>query len=101
MKEAVEQRTVFKEKMAQITVNSENAVTVFNRNKLKRHRGRAIHSVFVAAGGAKPAVAPERDKLEVAAMSTSIHSAAEGWIAAVDHFVYVFDYGRAWTQQID
>ena len=60
-----------------------------------------VDSVFVTAGGAKPAVASERDKLEIAAMGTAIHSAAEGWIAAVDHFVYVFDYGRAWTQQIN
>ena len=30
MKEAVEQRTVFKEKLAQVTVNSKNTVAVFN-----------------------------------------------------------------------
>ena len=101
MKETVEQRTVFKEKMAQVTVNSKNTVTVFNRNKFKRHGSGTFHGVFVAAGRAKPAVTPERDKLKVAAMGTAIHGTAEGRIAAVDHFVYVFNYGRSRMQQIN
>ncbi len=77
MKETVQERTVLKEKVAEIFINGKNAVAVLDTDKFERHTCGALHGIFVAAGGAKTAVTAEWNKLEVTAVVAGVHSAAK------------------------
>ena len=48
MKETVQERTVLKEKVAEIFINGKNAMAVLDTNEFERHTGGAFHSIFVA-----------------------------------------------------
>ena len=87
MEEAVEERTVVKEEVAEVFINGKNAMAVWDMDEFKSHTGGAFHGIFVAAGWTKAAVTAKRDKLKFAAMGTAIHGTAEGRITAVDHFI--------------
>lgn len=67
-----------------------------NVDQLKGHRGSALHGIKVSTGRTETAVAAERNKFQLAAVGTAIHDPAKGRIAAVDHFVHVFDDGSPW-----
>ena len=82
MKEAVEERTVQKEEVAQIFINGKNAMAVLDVHKFERHTGGAFHSIFVAAGRTKAAVAAKRNEFEVPAMRTAVHGTAKRRITA-------------------
>ena len=86
MKEAVQEGTILEKEIAEVFVNSEDAVAVRDIHKFERHAQGAIHGVFIATGRTEAAVAAERDKLQFPAMGTSIHSSAKSGITAVDHF---------------
>lgn len=90
MKEAVQERAVFKEKVAEIFINGKNTMTMLDINKFERHTGGAFHSVFVATGRTKAAVTAEGNKLEIAAMGAGVHGTTKRGIAAVDHFIDIF-----------
>ena len=77
MKEAVQEGTVLKEKVAEIFINGKNAVAMLDTDKFERHTCGALHGIFVAAGGAKTAVTAEWNKLEVTAVGAGVHSAAK------------------------
>ena len=77
MKETVQERTVLKEKVAEIFINSKNTMAVLDTDELERHTGGAFHSIFVSAGGTKTAVTAEWNKLEVTAVGAGVHSAAK------------------------
>ena len=77
MKEAVQEGTVLKEKVAEIFINGKNAVAMRDTDKFERHTCGALHGIFVAAGGAKTAVTAEWNKLEVTAVGAGVHSAAK------------------------
>ena len=57
---------------------------------LKRHGGSA-HGVEISTGRAKMAVAAEGDEFQLSAMRAAIHCSAKSGIAAVDHFLHIFD----------
>ena len=82
MKEAVQEREVFKEKVPEIFVNSKNAMTVLDIDELKRHTGGAGHRIFVAARRAKTAVTAERNEFKVPTIRTMVHGAAKRGITA-------------------
>ena len=48
MEEAVQERTVLKEKGTEIFINGKNAMAVLDINEFERHTGGAFHSIFVA-----------------------------------------------------
>ena len=77
MKETVQERTVLKEKVAEIFINGKNTMTVADIDELKRHTGSALHGIFIATGGTKAAVTTKRNKLEITAVRAGIHSAAK------------------------
>ena len=77
MKEAVQERAVFKEKVAEIVVNSKNAMTVLDTDKFERHTCSAFHSIFISAGRTKAAVTAERNKLEITAVRAGVHGTAK------------------------
>ena len=62
MKETIKQGAVIKKKIAQIFIYGKNTVSVRNIDEFKRHRGSAVHRVFVAEGRAKSAVAAKRNE---------------------------------------
>ena len=90
MKETVQERTVLKEKVAEIFINGKNTMTVADIDELKRHTGSALHGIFIATGGTKAAVTAKRDKLEVPTVSAGVHSTAKRRNAAVDHLIDIF-----------
>ena len=89
MKQAVQERAVFEEELAEVRINGENAVAVRDINQFKGHGSSAAHGVEVAAGGTEPAVTAERDKFQFSAVRAAEHSTAESWIPTVDHFLHV------------
>ncbi len=48
MKEAVQEGTVLKKKVAEIIINGKNAMAVLDTDEFERHTGGAFHSIFVA-----------------------------------------------------
>nr|WP_330397873.1 hypothetical protein [Lachnoclostridium sp. An169] len=77
MKETVQERTVLKEKVTEIFINSKNTMAVLDTDELERHTSSAFHSIFVTAGRAKAAVTAERNKLEVTTVWTRVHGTAK------------------------
>lgn len=90
MKEAVQERAVFKEKVPEIFVNSKNAMTVMDTDKFERHACGAFHSIFVPTGRTKAAVTAKRNKLEITAVGAGVHGTAKRGIAAINHFINIF-----------
>lgn len=50
----------------------------------------------VHGGGAESAVAPEGYEFELSTSRTAVHCPAKGGVAAVDHFIHVFNNRSAW-----
>ena len=78
MKEAIQERTVLKKKVAETFINSKNTMAVLDTDELERHTGGAFHSIFVSAGGTKTAVTAERNEFEVPTVRTTVHGTARG-----------------------
>ena len=89
MKQAVQERAVFEEELAEVRINGKNAVSVRDINQFKGHGSSAAHGVEVAAGGTEPAVTAEGDEFQFSAVRAAEHSTAEGRIPTVDHFLHV------------
>lgn len=83
MEEAVQERTVLKEEVAEIFINGKNAMAVLDTDEFERHTGGAFHSIFVAVRRAKTAVTAERNEFEVTAVGASVHGTAKRRITAV------------------
>ena len=77
MKEAVQEGTVLKEKVAEIFINGKNAMAVLDIDEFKRHTSGSFHSIFISAGRTKAAVTAKWNKLEVTAVGAGVHSAAK------------------------
>ena len=75
----------------EIFINGENTMAVYNIDKLKGHRGSALHGIEITAGRTKTAVAAEGNKFQFSAGRTAVHCSAKGGIATVDHFIHVFN----------
>ena len=90
MKEAVEQSTVFQEKVTKVFINSKNTVAVLDINKFKRHGSSTFYRILVSTGRAETAVTTEGDKFKLAAVWTAVHGTAKRWITTVDHLMNIF-----------
>lgn len=64
MEEAVQERTVLKEEVAEIFINGKNTMAVLDTDEFESHTGGTCHGIFVSARRAKTAVTAERDKVE-------------------------------------
>ena len=84
----------------EIFINGEATMPVGDIDKLKGHRGSAFHGILVTAGGTETAVAAKRDKLELSAFGTAIHSTTVGRVTTVDHLIHVFNDRIAWMKDI-
>ena len=96
MEEAVEEGTVFEKERPEILIDSEDTMPVGDINKLKGHRGSAFHGILVTASGTETAVAPKRDKLELSAFGTAIHSTTIRRITTIDHLIHIFNDRISW-----
>lgn len=81
-------------------VNGEDAVAVLAAEELEGHGGGALLAVFDTAGGAEPALAAERDELQLSALGAGIHGSAEGRIAAVHHLIDILHFNGSWMERI-
>ena len=100
MEQTVKEGTVVKEKIAELLIDSKNAVAVTDINQFKGHAGSAFHGIFNSAGGAETAVAAERNKFKLSAVRTAIHGTAIGRIAAVYHFIDIFHLSESGVKGI-
>lgn len=73
MKKTVKERAVPKEKIPEVFIDGKDTMAVPDIDEFKRHGGRTLHGIFIATGRTEVAVAPERNKLKVAAMRAAIH----------------------------
>ena len=90
LEKAVKEGAVLKKEVAQACINGKNEVSVCTVNEFKGHFSRAVNRVFIAAGGAEPGMAAEREKFKFPTMNTAIHGAAKRGIPTVNHFFDVF-----------
>ena len=67
MEEAVKEITVFEKEVTEIFINGKDTVPVFYIDELKRHVCSAFHGIFVTACRTEPAMAAERDELQLSA----------------------------------
>ena len=96
MKKAVKQGSVIKKEIPEIIINGENTMAVDNIDKLKGHRGSALHGIEITAGRTKTAVAAEGNEFHLSARRAAVHCPAKGGIATVDHFIHVFNNRITW-----
>ena len=80
----------------QLFINGEYAVAVGDVDQFKGHRGSTLHGIEIPAGGAESAVAPEGYEFELSTSRTAVHCPAKGGVAAVDHFIHVFNNRSTW-----
>jgi len=93
--EAVQEITVFKEKVSEGIIDCKDTVSVLGIDDLRRHGKSAVNRVLVATGRAEAAFATERNKLEIAAFFTPPHDTTISGVSAVDHLIDVFNDGIA------
>lgn len=96
LKEAVKQRTVFKEKAAERFINGEDQVPVCTVDQLKGHGSSPVVRIFRSASGAEFGMAAKRNKLKITALWTAIHGTAIRGVSTVDYFFDVIQYNRSW-----
>ena len=92
----MKQRSVLKEKITEIFINCEGAVSVLNVNQFKRHRCSTFHRILVTARGTETAVAAKRNELKFSTVWAAIHSTTKRRITAINHAVNIFDDRFAW-----
>lgn len=92
-KETVQKGSVGKEEVPEFFGDGKDTVSVSTVDEFKGHGGSARNGIFVAAGGAKAAVAAERTKLKEAASRAGVKSAAKGGVATAQHFINVLNDG--------
>ena len=100
MEKTMKQSSVLKEKITEIFINCEGAVSVLNVNQFKRHRCSTFHGILVTARGTETAVAAKRNELKFSAVWTAIHRATKRRITTVDHFFDIFHLRRSGMKSI-
>ena len=63
MKKAIKERAVMQEKVPELRVNRKDTMAMDDIDEFERHRSSTLHGIFIAAGGAEPAVAAKGNKL--------------------------------------
>ena len=74
MKKTVKKGAVMEEKITEIFINREDAVSVLNVNQFKRHRCSTFHGILVTARGTETAVAAKRNELKISTVWAAVHS---------------------------
>ena len=99
MEKTMKQSSVLKEKITEIFINCEGAVSVLNVNQFKRHRCSAFHRILVTASGAETAMATKKNELKFSALWAAIHSTAKRRITTVDYFFRYFPSHKIWDEE--
>ena len=100
MKKTVKEREVPKEKIPEVFIDGEDTMAVPDIDGFKRHGGITLHGLFIAAGRTEAAVAPERNKLKVAAMRAAIHGTPKRRVATGKHFIDVLHLGFSGMESV-
>ena len=93
--ETVQKGAIRKEKRAELFSNGEYTVTVLHIDDLEGHLCCAIDRIHVSTSGAEAAMTPERNKLQMSAVTAAIHSPAKGGVATVDHLIHIINNRRS------
>ena len=101
MEKTMKQSSVLKEKITEIFINCEGAVSVLNVNQFKRHRCSTFHGILVTARGTETAVAAKRNELKISTVWAAVHSTTKRGIPTIDHFINIFDNGVTRMLEID
>ena len=99
--ETVQKGTIRKKEGAKLFCESKDTVTVLHIDDLEGHLCCAIDRIHVSTSGAEAAMTPERNKLQMSAVTAAIHSPAKGRVTTVDHLIHVFNSRRSWMQCIE
>lgn len=91
--EAVQEITVFKEKVSEGIIDCKDTVSVLGIDDLRRHGKSAVNRVLVATGRTEAAFATERNKFKVAAFFTPPHDTTMSGVSAVNHLIDILDDG--------
>ena len=94
--ETVQKGAIRKEKRAELFSNGKHTMTVLHMDDLEGHLCCAIDRIHVSARRAEAAMTPERNKLQMSAVTAAIHSPAKGGVATVDHLIHIFNNRRSW-----
>ena len=94
--ETVQKGTIRKKEGAKLFCYSKDTVTVAYIDDLEGHLCCAIDRIHVSARRTEAAMTPERNKLQMSAVTAAIHSPAKGGVATVDHLIHVFNNRRSW-----
>ena len=97
MEEAVQESPVIEEKIPEVFINGKNTVTMEDVDQFKGHGGSALHGIEIAAGRTETAVAAEGNKFQLTTVRAAIHGPTESRIAAVNHFLHVFNDRGTWA----
>ena len=94
--ETVQKGAIRKEERTEFFSNGEYTVTVLHMDDLEGHLCCAIDRIHVSARRTEAAMTPERNKLQMSAVTAAIHSPAKGGVATVDHLIHIFNNRRSW-----
>ena len=100
MEETVKQGAIFKKERTEVFIDCKDTMSVSDVDELEGHGGSAIHRIFVATGGAETAMASKRNKFELSAFRTAVHSTTIRRITTVDHLIHVFNDRITWMEYI-
>ena len=101
IEKAIQERAVFQEKVSKFIVDSEDAVPMRNISHRKGHDSGPLNGILIATGWTETAMTAERNEFMIGAFWTQIHSAAIRRISAMDHFIYIFDYGCTRMEKVN
>lgn len=99
--QAVQQRAVFQKKRSEFFWDCKNTMTVVAVDQFTSHGSCPFTGIKIAASWAETGMAAKRDKVEMTALRTAVHGAAESGVTTVDHFINVFNLRRTGMKSID
>lgn len=91
LQEAVKKGTVFQEERPKFFRNGKNTMAMLDIYDFKGHRSSPVDGVHVAASGAKAGMAAKGNVFEIPTARASKHGTTKGRIAAMNHFLNIFD----------
>ena len=86
MKKTVKKGAVMEEKITEIFINREDAVSVLNVNQLCS----TFHGILVTARGTETAVVAKRNGLKISTVWVAVHSTTQRRITTVYHLFDIF-----------
>ena len=91
VEQAVQQGAVFQEIRPEFFGDRKDTMPVVAVDQFTSHGSCPFPGIKVAASRTETGMAAKRDEVEMTALRTAVHGAAEGGVTAVDHLINVFN----------